>query len=77
MKELLMEIVKVLVDYPNDICINEVVSQDGFITLEITVNDSDVGKIIGKQGRIAKAIRTVIKSVAIKQNKRVSVEIMQ
>ncbi|HEX2947408.1 MAG TPA: KH domain-containing protein [Clostridia bacterium] len=76
MKELLETIAKSLVDYPEDVNINEVES-DKTIVLELRVAKEDMGKVIGKQGRIAKAIRTVIKAAAIKENVRVVVEIVQ
>jgi predicted RNA-binding protein YlqC (UPF0109 family) len=76
MKELLETIAKALVDYPDDVYVNEVEGERSMI-LELTVSKDDMGKVIGKQGRIAKAIRTVVKAAAIKENKRVSVEILQ
>ncbi len=76
MKELLETIAKSLVDYPDEVSINEVES-DKTIVLELRVAKEDMGKVIGKQGRIAKAIRTVIKAAAIKENVRVVVEIVQ
>ncbi|OPZ87014.1 MAG: hypothetical protein BWY74_03500 [Firmicutes bacterium ADurb.Bin419] len=76
MKELLETIAKALVDYPDDVFVNEVEGEKSMI-LELKVSKDDMGKVIGKQGRIAKAIRTVVKAAAIKENKRVSVEILQ
>jgi predicted RNA-binding protein YlqC (UPF0109 family) len=76
MKELLETIAKALVDYPDDVYVNEVEGEKSKI-LELRVSKDDMGKIIGKQGRIAKAIRTVVKAAAVKENKRVSVEILQ
>ncbi len=76
MKELLETIAKALVDYPDDVYVNEVEGEKSMI-LELTVSKDDMGKVIGKQGRIAKAIRTVVKAAAIKENIRVSVEILQ
>jgi predicted RNA-binding protein YlqC (UPF0109 family) len=76
MKELLETIAKALVDYPDDVYVNEVEGEKSVI-LELTVSKDDMGKVIGKQGRIAKAIRTVVKAAAVKDNKRVSVEILQ
>lgn len=76
MKELLETIAKALVDYPEDVFVNEVEGEKSMI-LELTVSTDDMGKVIGKQGRIAKAIRTVVKAAAIKENIRVSVEILQ
>lgn len=76
MKELLETIARALVDYPDDVHVNEVEGEKSII-LELTVSKDDMGKVIGKQGRIAKAIRTVVKAAAVKENKRVSVEILQ
>lgn len=76
MKELLETIAMALVDYPEDVSVNEVEVEKSII-LELRVSKEDMGKVIGKQGRIAKAIRTVIKAASIKDNKRVVVEILQ
>ncbi len=76
MKELLEAIAKSLVDYPEEVSVNEVQS-DKTIILELRVAKDDMGKVIGKQGRIAKAIRTVVKAAAIKENVKVVVEIVQ
>ena len=75
MKELVEFMAKSLVDNPDAVTVNEV-NEEQSIILKLTVAPEDMGKIIGKQGRIAKAIRTVIKAVAVKQNKRVIVEII-
>lgn len=75
MKELVELIAKSLVDNPSEVSVNEVLKGESVI-LELTVSKSDMGKVIGKQGRIAKAIRTVVKAAAIKENKRVVVEIV-
>lgn len=74
-KELLEVIAKSLVDNPELVQVNEVAGEQSII-LELKVAPEDMGKIIGKQGRIAKAIRTVVKAAAIKENKRVVVEII-
>lgn len=76
MKELLENIARSLVDHPDDVSV-EVINGETSVVLELRVNQDDMGKVIGKQGRIAKAIRTVVKAAATKENKRVSVEIMQ
>jgi uncharacterized protein len=76
MKELLETLAKALVDYPDEVSVNEVEGEKSII-LELTVSKDDIGKVIGKQGRIAKAVRTVIKAAAVKSNKRVVVEILQ
>ena len=76
MKELLETVAKALVDYPEEVSVNEVEGEKSII-LELKVAKDDMGKVIGKQGRIAKAIRTVMKAAAVKEDKRVSVEILQ
>lgn len=75
MKELVEIIAKSLVDSPDQVKVNEVGGEQSII-LELRVAPEDMGKIIGKQGRIAKAIRTVVKAAAIKVDKRVVVEII-
>jgi len=75
MKELVELIAKALVDKPEMVQVNEVSGEQSII-LELKVAPEDMGKVIGKQGRIAKAIRTVVKAAAIKDNKRVAVEII-
>lgn len=76
MGELVEFIAKALVDYPEQVSVNEVEGSQS-VVIELKVAQEDMGKIIGKQGRIAKAIRTVVKAAAIKNNKRVVVEIIQ
>ena len=76
MKELLETIARALVDYPEEVSVNEVEGEKSLI-LELKVSKDDMGKVIGKQGRIAKAIRTVVKAAAVKDNKRAVVEIIQ
>ncbi|MEG1255216.1 KH domain-containing protein [Clostridium sp.] len=75
MKELLTIIAKSLVDSPDAVVVNEIAGEHSVI-LELKVAQEDMGKVIGKQGRIAKSIRTVVKAAAIKENKRVVVEII-
>ena len=75
MKELVETIAKALVDHPEAVVVNEVEGERSTI-LELKVAPEDMGKVIGKQGRIAKAIRTVVKAAATKDDKRVVVEII-
>ncbi|MCX7950882.1 MAG: KH domain-containing protein [Clostridiales bacterium] len=75
MKELVEVIAKALVDNPEEVQVSEVSGEQSVI-IELKVAPEDMGKVIGKQGRIAKAIRTVVKAAAIKENKRVIVEIL-
>jgi len=76
MGELVKLIAQQLVDHPDAVTVNEVEGAQSVI-IELRVNPDDMGKVIGKQGRIAKAIRTVVKAAATKTNKRVTVEIIQ
>lgn len=76
MEELVKLIAQSLVDDPDAVDV-KTVDNDKDIVIELRVAPDDMGKVIGKQGRIAKAIRTVVKAVATKENKRVNVEIMQ
>jgi uncharacterized protein len=76
MKELLEYIATALVDEPDQVNVQQVESER-LIVLELRVAPGDMGKVIGKQGRIAKAIRTVVNAAAVKENKRVVVEIVQ
>lgn len=76
MKELLETIAKTLVDCPQDVSVTQIDKEDGSIVLELRVAENDMGKVIGKQGRIAKAIRSVVKAAAIRENKMVSVDIV-
>ena len=75
MKELIEIIAKSLVDNPNEVHVNEIEGEQSII-LELNVAPADMGKVIGKQGRIAKAIRTVVKAAAMKEDKKVVVEII-
>ena len=75
MRELVETIAKALVDHPEAVQVNEVEGERSTI-LELKVAPDDMGKVIGKQGRIAKAIRTVVKAAATKDEKRVVVEIV-
>ena len=75
MKELLETIAKSLVDNPDAVTVN-VVEKEDIIVLELHVGEGDMGKVIGSQGRIAKAIRTVIRSATSQSPKKVVVDIL-
>lgn len=75
MKDLLLYIAQNLVDHPDEVNVTEVEGENETV-LELRVAEGDMGKVIGRQGRIAKEIRTLIKSVAVRNGKRVSVEIV-
>lgn len=74
MKELLETIAKALVQFPEDVHA-EMEEKEGEIHLTLSVNEQDMGKVIGRSGRIAKAIRSVINAAASKQNLRISIDI--
>ncbi|MGL4761429.1 MAG: KH domain-containing protein [Sarcina sp.] len=75
MVELVELIAKSLVDFPNEVVVTEE-RKDDKIILKLKVSESDTGRIIGKQGKVAKAIRTVIKAASLKENKRVELDII-
>ena len=75
MKELLTYIVQNLVDHPDEVSVTERASASGTV-FEIRVADGDMGKVIGRQGRIIKEIRILMKAVAQRKGKKVSVEVL-
>lgn len=75
MQQLIEYLVKALVDEPDQVNITEVPAEEA-TTYEVRVAPGDLGKVIGKQGRIANALRTVVKSVAMKDKKKVYVKII-
>lgn len=76
MKELVKYLAKSLVDYPENVEANENQGARS-VVIELRVDSRDMGKVIGKNGRIAKAVRTVVKAAAAKEGKKVVVEIVQ
>ena len=75
MKELLLYMAKNLVDDPEAVTVKEITDEDGTV-LELHVASDDMGKVIGRQGRIAKEIRTIVKTVAQRSGEKVTVEIV-
>ena len=75
MKELLEFIAKSMVSDPDAVVVEETISDNG-VVLALHVGENDMGKVIGRQGRIAKAIRTVVKAAASHENKKVTVDIV-
>ncbi|MCM3717184.1 KH domain-containing protein [Fictibacillus halophilus] len=75
MTELIEAIVKALVDHPEEVSVKEV-KEGHRLVYQLSVNQTDMGKVIGKQGRVAKAIRTVVNAAGTNQNKRISIEIV-
>ncbi|MEO6858016.1 MAG: KH domain-containing protein [Solirubrobacteraceae bacterium] len=76
MKELLEYLAKGLVEHPEDVRINEVQEDDGTLVLELSVADGDYGSVIGRGGRTAGALRTIIKAATAKEQRRVFVDIV-
>ena len=75
MKELVQVIAKFLVDNPSEVHVNEVLGEQS-VVLELRVAPEDMGKVIGKQGKVAKAIRTVVKAASLNVDKKIVVEIL-
>lgn len=75
MKDLLVYLAKSLVDKPELVQVNEVQGERSTI-LELKVDPEDMGKVIGKQGRIAQALRVIVKAAAVKEGKRIMIEIL-
>ena len=76
MRELLVYLVRQLVDEPDQVAVEEFEEDDGTLVLELSVADDDYGKVIGRGGRTAQALRTVVKAAAVKDNRRVLVDIV-
>ncbi|HUK51736.1 MAG TPA: KH domain-containing protein [Candidatus Binatia bacterium] len=76
MKELVEAIARALVDHPQDVQVRAVEGEQGTV-LELRVHPEDLGKVIGRQGRTAKAIRTLLSTAGIKSHKRYSLEILE
>jgi uncharacterized protein len=76
MKELLEYLARGLVERPDEVRVNEVQEEDGSVVLELSVADDDYGNVIGRGGRTAAALRTVVKSAAVKDKRRVFVDIV-
>jgi len=76
-RELLVYLAQQLVDEPDQVEVEEFEEDDGTIVLELSVADDDYGKVIGRGGRTAQALRTVVKAAAVKDNRRVLVDIVE
>ena len=77
MRELLEYLAKALVEHPGEVAVEQFEEDDGTVVLELSVGDDDYGQVIGRGGRTAQALRTVIKAAAVKDNRRVLVDIVE
>jgi len=77
LRELLEELARRLVDRPEEVSVDQFEEDDGTVVLELAVAEDDYGQIIGKGGRTANALRTVVKAAAVRENKRVLVDIVE
>jgi len=75
-RELLEYLAKALVEHPDEVAVEQFEEEDGTIVLELAVGEDDYGRIIGRGGRTANALRTVVKAAAVKENRRVLVDIV-
>ncbi len=76
MRELLEYLAKALVEHPDEVAVEQFEEDDGTVDLELAVGEDDYGRIIGRGGRTAGALRTVVKAAAVKENRRVLVDIV-
>ena len=76
LKTLLVTLAKTLVDNPDAVVVDEETREDGTVVLKLSVAPDDMGKVIGRQGKIAKALRTVIRAASTKENVKAVVEIV-
>jgi predicted RNA-binding protein YlqC (UPF0109 family) len=76
-RDLLVYLARQLVDEPEKVEVEEFEEDDGTLVLELSVGDDDYGKVIGRGGRTAQALRTIVKAAAVKDNRRVLVDIVE
>ena len=77
MRELLVYLARALVERPDEVRVEEFEEDDGTLVLELSVAEDDYGKVIGRGGRTAQALRTVVKAAAVKDNRRVLIDIVE
>lgn len=77
MKQLLEELVKSIVDHKDDVVIDEGSLEPGFVVLRLRVHSEDMGRVIGKEGKIIQALRTLLRVAALKQGKRVRIDLVE
>jgi predicted RNA-binding protein YlqC (UPF0109 family) len=75
-RDLLVHLARALVDHPEEVRVESFEEDDGTLVLELSVADDDYGQVIGRGGRTAQALRTVVKAAAVKDNRRVLVDIV-
>jgi uncharacterized protein len=76
-RELLVYLARALVDEPDSVEVEEFEEDDGTLVLELSVADDEYGKVIGRGGRTAQALRTIVKAAAVRDNRRVLVDIVE
>ncbi len=76
MKDLIIFLAQSLVENPDEVSVVDAGEIDGVTTYKLSVAQNEMGRIIGKQGRIAKAVRTIVKAAAIRENKQINIEIV-
>jgi uncharacterized protein len=76
-RELLVYLARALVDHPDEVKVEEFEEDDGTLVLELSVDGDDYGQVIGRGGRTAQALRAIVKAAAVKDNKRVLVDIVE
>jgi uncharacterized protein len=76
-RDLLVYLARLLVDEPDEVEVEEFEEEDGTLVLELSVADDDYGKVIGRGGRTAQALRTIVKAAAVKDNRRVLIDIVE
>ena len=77
MRDLLVHLVRALVDHPEAVEVESFEEDDGTLVLELSVDEDDYGQVIGRGGRTAQALRTVVKAAAVKDNRRVLIDIVE
>ena len=76
MKELVEYVARAIATYPDDVKVIEEVDEEGYVVLKLEVHEDDKGKVIGRQGRVAQAMRVLLRVAAVKQDVRVTLEIV-
>lgn len=77
MNQLLLDLVSSIVDHPNEVSVEETMDDQGMTMLRLKVHPEDIGRVIGKEGKIITALRTLMRLAAMKQGKRVRIELIE